>query len=532
MTEPHTDMRDQRPAGIVARPRGDRARIGGEGSYFGVAQPPHWPTPGADQRVQMPDESLTTALRRRIDACHATVAVIGLGYVGLPVACSFARAGFPVIGLDVVAEKVARINAGSSPIEGEEPGLDALIAWAAQMGRLRATTDYAECAAADVILIAVETPVDDATRRPRYAALRGALAALGGQLREGALVVVESTIAPGTMQHVVRPLLEEASGKRAGEGFHLVHCPERLTPRRLLQNLRGMPRVVGGATAEAAELAVALYRHIVDADLDATDCLTAELVKTAENAYRDVQIAFANELALVSEAVGGDAWRVRELANKVSGRQMLLPGAGVGGHCIPKDPWLLIANACDRGFKPRVITAARATNDDMPRHVADLTFAALREAGRAVRGARVAVLGYAYLENSDDTRNSPSEALVRRLREHGADVLVHDPFVARYAGPLEAVARGADCLVLMVAHDLYRSLDWPALRAIVRTPAVVDGRNLVGPDATAAGFTLVGLGKGRPLADADWGADHSSGGDGPAWTATAAASERATAETP
>jgi UDP-N-acetyl-D-mannosaminuronic acid dehydrogenase len=439
---------------------------------------------------------MSTELIRRIETQSAKMSVVGLGYVGLPVACSFASKGFDVIGLDVIADKVARINSGRSPIEGEEEGLDELLSEAVGSGRLRATTDYSIINDRDVVIVAVETPVDDTTKRPRFAALHSALTMMAPHLRVGSLVIIESTIAPRTMADVVRPLLERESGLRVGEDFHLVHCPERLTPRRLLRNLKSMPRVVGGTTPEAAEAAVALYRFIVDAKLNPTDCLTAELVKTAENAYRDVQIAFANELALMCEAIGGDVWTVREFMNQLPGRQMLLPGAGVGGHCIPKDPWLLVAAARDTGYWPQLIPTARAVNDRMPLHVAHLTATALEQADRSVTGARVAILGYAYLENSDDTRNSPSRALANHLEELGATIVVHDPYVREFAGSIVDKVRDADCLVVMVAHDDYRDLDWRTLRQVVRTPVVVDGRHLLGQAelATAAGFTHLTVG--------------------------------------
>ncbi|MBM4430035.1 MAG: nucleotide sugar dehydrogenase, partial [Chloroflexi bacterium] len=349
--------------------------------------------------------------------------------------------------------------------------------------------------------------------------------------------IVESTLAPGTMQRLVAPLLEEASGLQAhstphsslvthhssqnsqsgprtaprlgairNSQFHLVHCPERVMPGKLLANIENCHRVVGGMTPEAAEAAVALYRHIVRADLDTVDCLTAELVKTAENAYRDVQIAFANEVALLCEDLNADVWRVRELVNKSPYRTMHLPGAGVGGHCIPKDPWLLISGASD-GFEPRLIPAARAVNDGMPLHVADLVAGALAEAGRAIQGARVAVLGYAYIENSDDTRNSPSIPLVALLKEWGAEVVVHDPWVrsgdSANPGVLlvqdvgEAV-RGADAIVLMVAHEEYRRLSLAEMRQAVRTPALVDGRHVFeAEEAKRAGFIYRAVGIGR-----------------------------------
>lgn len=277
-------------------------------------------------------------------------------------------------------------------------------------------------------------------------------------------------------------------------------------PGKLLTNIEGCHRVVGGMTPQAAEAAVELYRHIVRADLDTADCLTAELVKTAENAYRDVQIAFANEVALLCEDLGADVWRVRELVNKSPYRDMHLPGAGVGGHCIPKDPWLLISGAGD-SFEPRLIPAARAVNDGMPYHVADLVAGALAEAGRAIQGARIAVLGYAYLENSDDTRNSPSIPLVARLRGWGAEVVVHDPWAQTgdwaNAGVLlvrevgEAV-RGADAVVLMVAHEVYRQLSLAEIRQAVRTPVLVDGRHIFeAEEAWQAGFIYRGVGIGE-----------------------------------
>jgi UDP-N-acetyl-D-mannosaminuronic acid dehydrogenase len=244
-----------------------------------------------------------------------------------------------------------------------------------------------------------------------------------------------------------------------------------------------MSRVVGGMTPETAETMVLLYRHIVQADLDPTDSVTAELVKTAENAYRDVQIAFANEVALICQAVGGDVWKVRQLVNKSPFRQMHLPGAGVGGHCIPKDPWLLAYGvqqvAADQQEVPlRLIPAARAVNDSMPHNIANLLQDALHSAGRELAGARILVLGYAYLEDSDDTRNSPSEALVERLKKMKAEVVIHDPYVPEYQGELKQLARNADAAVLMVAHSQYKKLDLNGLKNLLRTPVFIDGRGV------------------------------------------------------
>jgi len=443
------------------------------------------------QRVSEVNAALDL-LRSKIANKAAKLAVIGLGYVGLPVACLFAEAGFDVLGVDIQAERIAQINAGVSPIEGDEPGLAELLAGVVETGRLHATTNYEALRDRDIILICVETPVDE-QHVPRYVALKSALRSLGPVLKEGALVIIESTIAPGTMAKIVKPILEETSGKRVNAGFFLGHCPERVMPGKLLANLRGVSRVCGGETPETAQAMLALYRHVVKADLDTADCVTAELVKTAENAYRDVNIAFANEVALICEAVGGDVWRVRELVNKSPGRNMLLPGAGVGGHCIPKDPWLLSYQAREQGVPIRLIPAARAVNESMPLHMVELLEDALAEVGKSVTGTRVLVLGYAYLENSDDTRHSPSAALVARLQELGAEVVIHDPYVPEYQGDVVEMAQGCDAAVVMVGHSVYRELDWEALKTMLQVPILVNGRGI---SPQISGWVYRGIGEG------------------------------------
>ena len=436
------------------------------------------------------------SLRNRLEDRTAYLVVIGLGYVGLPVSARFAQVGFDVTGLDVDEQKVTQINAGVCPIEGDEPGLAELVAEVVAAGRMRATTDYAVCREADVVLIAVETPIDS-VHQPRYSALRAALRSLEPDLKPGAMVIVESTVAPGTMHRLVRPTLEAHGKRQSGRDFYLVHCPERVMPGLLLNNLAKMSRVVGGDTPEAAMLAQALYRHVVGADLDLADCVTAELVKTGENAYRDVQIAFANELALICEHVGADVWQVRELVNKSPGRDVLLPGAGVGGHCIPKDPWLLAYGASDM-IRAKLIPAAREINEYMPLHMAELTVDALEEVGLEVEDARIAVLGYAYLENSDDTRNSPSVTLINRLEELGAEVVIHDPWVREYQGDLEVLVQGCDAIVVMVAHDEYRAMSLDALREWVARPILIDGRHVFSAEqARAAGWVYRGVGRGK-----------------------------------
>lgn len=437
---------------------------------------------------------MLSELRSRIEERTAVIGVIGMGYVGLPVACMFAQAGFRVIGMDIKAERVAGINAGRSPIEGDEPGLAELLAETIGCGRLRATTDYAELAQTDAMLIDVETPVDK-NHQPQYAALKAACQSLRSVMKSGALIIVESTIAPTAIERVVLPLLEDL-GKRVNVDFYLGACPERVMPGKLLMNLKALSRVCGGHTPETAQTMIALYRTIVEADLDAANCVTAELVKTAENAYRDVNIAFANELALACEATGGDFLAVRELVNKSPGRAVLMAGAGVGGHCIPKDSWLL-AHGVNGRMPARLISAARAVNDHMPNHVTNLAEQELQRAGRDVTGAKIAVLGYAYLENSDDTRNSPSAVLVTNLQRLGAEVVIHDPWVPQYQGDVWACLHDCDAAVVMVAHNDYRALDLKQVKMALRTPILIDGRRVFDAQrAVAVGlvYRAVGLG--------------------------------------
>ncbi len=435
-------------------------------------------------------------LHTKIEDRQAVIGVIGLGYVGLPLAAVLAQTGHEVIGIDIKRERVDLINAGQSPIEGDEPGLQALLHEVVGAGRLRATTEYQELAHADIVMINVETPVDD-NHYPQYTALKAACHGLGPVLKQGALVIVESTVAPGTVNNLVVPLLEQTSGRQVNLDFYVGACPERVMPGKLLANLRGLSRVCGGSTPQAAEVMVQLYRQFVGADLDVVDVVTAELVKTTENAYRDVQIAFANEVALICEANGADVWRVRELVNKSPYRQMHLPGAGVGGHCIPKDPWLLVYSTLGKDVPLRVIPAARAVNDFMPVHMAELLCGALATAGRALADARVVVLGYTYLEESDDIRNSPSETLVARLRELGVDVTIHDPFVAGHDGDLAQRTQGADALLLMVKHRAYAQVNLARLAQNMRTPVLIDGRGLFDPtQARTAGFTYHSIGRG------------------------------------
>ncbi len=428
------------------------------------------------------------------------VAVIGLGYVGIPVAAALASSGARVVGIDIDERKVEAVNAGRNPLEGDEPGLEDVIAQGIARRRLSATRDHAATQTADAVILCVETPIDPDTKDPQYKALKSALRTLSRHLRRGTLVSIESTVAPGTMDKVVRPILEKGSGLKVGRGLYLVHCPERLTAGRLLYNLIHLDRVIGAQDPVSLRRGVALYSRFVDGKLHATDWVSAEITKTAENAYRDVQIAFSNEVALICEELGADAYRVRELVNTCPGRDMLVPGAGVGGHCIPKDSWLLVSPVVYQ--KPELIPAAREVNEFMPIRMAQLCEEAMRAAGRRIRGSKVTVLGLAYRGNTEDARNSPAMPLVRELRRRGADVTIHDPFAKSQRGftvtrDLQAALKGADCLALVTAHDRYKRLDLAKVRRWMRHRTIVDGRNVFDGSVVRRGFVYRAIGKGQ-----------------------------------
>jgi len=447
------------------------------------------------------------------------VVVIGMGYVGIPVAALFADvAGFSVVGVQRRSKrsgwKIDWLNSGKNPIGGDEPGLSELIARVIRKGTLTVVEDVAVCKDAEAVLIDVQTPTDT-DRVPRYESLKEVSEELGNCMSRGALVIVESTVAPGTTENIVKPLLEKSSGMRAGEDFYLAFCYERVMVGRLIKNIVELPRIVGGIDEESTRRAMELYSHIVKAKLCPTDALTAEVTKVVENTYRDINVAFSNEVALICESLGVDAFKVRELVNTLPNdptnpatnpiRNMHYPGGGVGGHCLPKDPWLLKYGLDTYGkfkFLPKIIVDSRELNDSMPAHVVDLVEEALAEHGRNLKGAKVAILGVAFLENSDDTRNTPSATLFNELKKRGAKPVLHDPIVRDFEIPFtqdlnEALAN-ADAVVLSTKHREYLKIDLRKMREKLSVPVLVDGRNAFSEEeARKAGLTYRGVGKGQ-----------------------------------
>lgn len=418
------------------------------------------------------------------------IVVIGMGYVGIPVAVLLADVeGFNVTGIQRRSRrsgwKIDCLNAGKCPFEGEEPGLPELIERVVKKGTFRVIDDMSACKDADVILIDVQTPTDE-NQVPQYLSLREVSWGAGKNIKKDVLIIIESTVAPGTTQYIVQPILEEASGMKAGEDFYLAFSYERVMPGKLIEFLVNFPRVVGGIDEKSAQLAVEIYSKIVKEEITATDCITAEVAKTVENAYRDVNIAFANEIALVCESMGIDVFKVRELINARHDRHMHIPGAGVGGHCLPKDTWLLRFGLHEYGLRDvrtDLIALAREINDFMPVHMVELIEDALLEKVMTLAGARVAVLGVAYLEDSDDIRNTPASKVITRLHERGASVVAHDPYVKDFEGvqftnDLNEALKNADCFAIVTRHQQYLEMDLDEVKKLMRTPIIVDGRNV------------------------------------------------------
>jgi len=397
------------------------------------------------------------------------VAVIGLGYVGLPLAISFVEAGLSVEGVDVADGRIRELRDRRSPIDDIS---DARLAAALDGGLSVSHPGEARLAEADAIFVCVPTPVT-ATKDPDLRPVIGAAETVRGGLRAGQLVVLQSTTFPGTTRGPFREVLE-AGGLKAGDDFDLAFAPERVNPGDPDSSGRAIPRLVGGTTAAATTRAAALLRTINDRVIELSSPEGAELAKLLENVFRNINIALVNNLALLCERMGLDVWEVIDAAaTKPFGFMRFTPGPGVGGHCIPVDPYYLSWRAREFDFVDRFIELAGDINVGMPRHVVDLAAQALNERGRSLKGARVGVVGAAFKPNVQDARNSPSAEVIAGLAERGADVFFHDPFVptfrdasgvVRESQGIDAIA-AADLVVVLVQHQvvewdrLYRDAD-------------------------------------------------------------------------
>jgi len=424
----------------------------------------------------------------RIGDRSAEIAVIGLGYIGLPTAIMFANAGFRVTGYEIRRSVVESINSGKAHIV--EPEIDDLLKKAIENGTLRATSDPNDIKGKDVYIICVQTPLRE-DKTPNLEFLRSAVETVAKVMKKGSLVIIESTVPPLTTVKMAG-LIEELRGFRAGKDFYMVHAPERVMPGRIFKELVYNSRIFGGITPESAELAEKLYRSFVRGQTFKTSSTVSEVVKLMENTFRDVNIALANEFALLAHQYGIDVFEAIELANTHPRVKIHVPGIGVGGHCLPKDPHLLVWPA-ERDFG--LIRLAREINDSMPLLTRELLFNALGEVNVPPNDAVITILGLAYKGNSDDTRNSPAFALIDAIKADVAEVRTYDPFVGGTHQNLEEALNGADAVVIATDHTAFKSLDWEELGKLMRTRILVDGRHVV--EKPPRGFVFRGVGRGE-----------------------------------
>jgi UDP-N-acetyl-D-glucosamine dehydrogenase len=410
-----------------------------------------------------------------------SVGVVGLGYVGLPLAAAFAKAGLRVTGVDLDASKIERLSNGDSYID-RVPSAE--LGGLVEAGSFRATADHAALGEVDAICICVPTPLGDGYV-PDLTAVKGTAQRIGEILKAGQLVVLESTTYPGTTDEVVRPILEEASGLSAAKDFHLAFSPEREDPGNKTHSIGTIPKVVGGVTPEATEAAAGLYARVTPKVVRVSSARAAEATKMLENTYRAVNIALVNELKGILEKLGVDIWEVIEAAKtKPFGFHAFYPGPGMGGHCIPVDPFYLWWKAREVGEDARFIELAGRVNVEMPRRVVAKVEGALAGRSRAIKGAKVLLLGAAYKPDVDDDRESPFYEIAEGLIERGAEVSYHDPHIPRLKSTrrhnlgLESVEltpdalAGADCVVIVTDHSAF-----DAAKIVRHASLVVDTRN-------------------------------------------------------
>jgi UDP-N-acetyl-D-glucosamine dehydrogenase len=426
------------------------------------------------------------ALRRRILSRSALVGVLGQGYVGLSLACGAAEAGFEVIGFDIDDARVGKLRDGVLCV----PGVPAEVFQdGVATGRITFTADAVALGAADVIVICVPTPLRD--EMPDLSYVERACREVAAQLTAERLVILESTTYPGSTDQLVRPLLE-GSGLRSGEDFLLAYSPERIDPGNQEFGLRNTPRIVGGTTEAATDVAGLFYAQLVDKVVPVSSARAAELAKLLENTFRHVNIALVNEMAMLCHETGTDVWEVVEAAaTKPFGFMAFHPGPGVGGHCIPLDPsYLAWQVRRDAGHQFRILEQAQDINAQMPTYTASRIGDLLNDAGLAVRGARVLVLGVSYKPDVGDVRESPALKVIAKLRRRGAEVEFHDPYVeaVTVAGEVftrveltDTVLAGAHCVVLMTPHRAY-----DLGRIAVHATRIFDSHDAYGPDRRPA----------------------------------------------
>lgn len=441
-------------------------------------------------------------LKLRIKNKSAVISVIGLGYVGLPTAVYFAEKGFKVYGVDKLVRIVNGLNKGVSHLH--ELGLDERIKRVIDQDKFHCTNDTFEAVSnSDIVFIIVPTPITK-DKEPDLSHVISAAEDISKSIKKGQLIVLESTVYPGVTDDIVKPILE-SSGLKAGVDFGLAYCPERYNPGDTKHTIDNVNRVVGGITREWAEVTKDVYSYVIKAKIDTvSDIKTAEAAKVIENIQRDLNIALMNELALIFERMGIDVIEVIKAASTKWNFNVYYPGAGVGGHCLPVDPYYLVSKAREFGYHSKVITAGREINDYMPYHIFEILRDALNDMERSVKNSKIAVLGFSYKENVGDVRESPAEYFVTELVKRGAIVTVVDPYVdekyirslgVSYTKDIYESLEGADAFVIMTSHNIFRDMNLDSAKKLMNNLLVIDGRRIFKKeDLSKKGFVYKGVG--------------------------------------
>ena len=444
----------------------------------------------------------------RWDCCDVSIAIIGFGHIGGSMGSLLASKGFPVVGIDKAAGILQAFEAGECPFE--EPGLAAVLARAKERHTLRVTADYTEIKSSDVVLIVVGTPLDE-DHGPILDHLKSATRSLGKVLQPGMLILLKSTVPPLTTQQLVRPILEEASGMEAGVDFGLAFSPERVDEGNVLEGLYGIPVVVGGVNTASSELAVEFWTRTLGVEtMVVPDPTTAELVKLADNQWIDLNIALANEIALLSDAIGVDAMEVIKAANSLPKGQhwvnILYPSIGVGGYCLTKDPWFLHRLGAQRDIDLQTPQCSRAVNEQMPSVTVQRVISCLHAHQKDPAQARVTILGLSFKNDTGDTRSTPAGPIIQMLEDHGCKVQAYDPLVSEnqaraltgsaIAPDIQAAVEGADVVACLSCHEEFRSANLSQLKERTRENCwFLDGRLGFDPlSVKAAGFDYTAIG--------------------------------------
>lgn len=427
----------------------------------------------------MSSEEITQA----INDATLTIGIVGLGWMGLPTACLFVEAGAQVLGADVDPRIIELIRGGQS--HSLDPNLDSIISRNIDE-RFLVTTNVREVAAkSDVILVIVPTAITN-MHEPDYSAVERACKEVGFAMRKGSLLIVESTIGPGVTEGLIKNILESNSGFKAGADFGLAYSPIRAMAGSVVRDIRSYPKIVGGIDERSTEVAAAVLTSIVQAKIiRVRDAKTAETVKLFENVYRDVNIALASELASFCEKSGLDFMEVRKAAVTQPYCHLHMPRVGVGGHCIPYNPYFLIAEAEAVDVDLRLVRYARKVNDSTPSHIVELVTRGLEKCGKSVRRSTIAVLGISYRNDVKEARNSPSIEIIQRLMKKGAKVKIHDPFYSikelggmgfRGSESVEGAVEDVDCVLVAVGHNQFTTIKLNDIARLMRKPAcLIDG---------------------------------------------------------